>query len=115
MQSARDLASSLANPYFVSPLLEGLSLIPPGHPISIIYRPSIVIIQNNLFIEPFNELSIEPDYSLINSQNQEVYVYPNSLQVSNLTSFYYPEEKNNNNNCDTNQTQEQPFIQFIKK
>lgn len=51
-------------------------------PTTIVFCPTIVIVQNNLQVP--NNL-IASSTSLVNLQNQEVYIYPNSIQVCNFS------------------------------
>src|SRR5699024_1179406 len=58
---------------------------------TIIFRPTIVIIQNVFTIPAalLEQLQLQGALqSLVTVQNQEVFIFPNSIQVSNLGATY---------------------------
>ncbi|KAF7488561.1 hypothetical protein SSS_01276, partial [Sarcoptes scabiei] len=54
-------------------------------PITIVFRPTIVIIQN--IVKLPDSLALSPDQT-ISIQNQETYIFPNSINVRNLNASY---------------------------
>lgn len=67
-----------------------------GRPLTIIFQPTIVIIQNNVTM-PASMLQSYQNVSspqmvlmpqLVNVQNQEVFIYPNALTVTNMSASY---------------------------
>ena len=74
-------------------------------PVTITFRPTIVIIQNFISL-PLDVLKARQaafgNEQIVNIQNQEVFVYPNSINVSNLSATY-----------SQNIESTEPFLHFI--
>ncbi|OTF76885.1 hypothetical protein BLA29_005927 [Euroglyphus maynei] len=73
-------------------------------PVTITFRPTIVIIQNfvSLPLDVLKARQQQGNEQIVNVQNQEVFVYPNSINIANLSATY-----------SKNVESSEPFIHFI--
>ena len=87
--------SSAAAAPSVSPRAADATAPESGAPNTIIFRPTIIVVQNVFTIPPALLAQLQAAggagpllQSLVTMQNQEVFIYPNSVQVSSLAAAY---------------------------